>query len=166
MAKDKDKEEKKSSGMTTKKMVIIGGVFLLITFAITFGGVTFLVSKNNPNKGTAAAEPKKEKEKVIETEHLPLGEDFIVNLSEIGSKRYVKANVTVAYDVDNKEFANNIDKNVVVLRDSTIAYLKGRTEEQLKDLEGLKTELVKELNKELKAGNVITDAYFQSFLIQ
>ncbi|MGL4761257.1 MAG: flagellar basal body-associated FliL family protein [Sarcina sp.] len=160
----KDKEEKKSNGITTKKMIIIGVGFLIITFICTFAGMTFLMKKNNPNIADKKVE--KKKEKVTQIEHLPLGEDFVVNLSEVGIKRYVKANVTVAYDVENKEFIKNIDKNVVILRDSTITYLKGRTEEQLKDLEGLKIELVKELNEELKAGNVITDAYFQSFLIQ
>ncbi|MGL4655903.1 MAG: flagellar basal body-associated FliL family protein [Sarcina sp.] len=160
MAKDK-KEEKSSNRMTTKKMIIIGGVFLVLTFVCTFVGVSFMMKNNS-----AQAVAKEEKQKVIETAHLPLGEDFIVNLSEIGTKRYIKANVTLAYNLEDKDFKKNLEKNVVILRDSTISYLKARKEEDLKDLDALKNNLVKKLNEELKTENTITDAYFQSFLVQ
>ncbi|MGL4452557.1 MAG: flagellar basal body-associated FliL family protein [Sarcina sp.] len=164
MAKDKEKiDGKGSKGITTKKMVVIGGVFLIVTFVCTFTGVSLMMKKNN---GQTTQKKVEEKQKPIETEHLPLGDDFVVNLSEVGAKRYVKANVTLAYNLEDKEFGKNIEKNVVILRDTTISYLKARSEEQLKDLEELKSGLVKELNKELKKENTITDAYFQSFLIQ
>jgi flagellar FliL protein len=162
LAKDKN-GDKKSSGMTTKKMMLIGSVFLILTFVITFMSVSFMMNKNSDKAGDKVV---KEAEKIIETEHLPLGEDFIVNLAEVGTKRYIKANVTVAYNIEDEKFIEELDKNIVVLRDATITYLKGRTEEQLKDLDGLKNELVKELNKQLKVDSTIVDAYFQSFLIQ
>lgn len=164
MAKNKDKaDEKSSSGIITKKMIIMGGVFLTVIFICTFVGVSFLLNKNNSEQANGK---KVEKQKEIKTEQVSLGDDFVVNLSEIGNKRYIKANVTLAYNLENKEFGENLEKNIVVLRDSTISYLKGRTEDQLKDLDTLKDELVKELNKKLKVENTITDAYFQSFLIQ
>ncbi|MGL4739303.1 MAG: flagellar basal body-associated FliL family protein [Sarcina sp.] len=159
-SKDGNKEKK---SVTTGKIILIGGIFLLIAFAGTFTGFYFLTQRTN---GANALETEKPKEKSVETKIFDLGEDFVVNLSTEGKLKYVKARIVLSYDAKNKKFSSNLDKNTAILRDATITYLKGRTEEQLANLDTLKAELVAQLNETLEQEDPIKDVYFQSLLIQ
>ncbi|MGL5633655.1 MAG: flagellar basal body-associated FliL family protein [Sarcina sp.] len=162
MGTNKDENKEKKS-ITTGKIILIGGIFLLITFAGTFTGFYFLTQQN---KGAQAAEEEKPKAKAEEIKIFDLGDDFVVNLSTEGKSKYVKARIVLSYDAKNKAFTSDMEKNTAILRDATITYLKGRTEEQLANLDTLKSELVVDLNKKLNQEDPIKEVYFQSLLIQ
>lgn len=164
MGNNKDENKEKKS-ITTGKIILIGGIFLLITFAGTFTGFYFLTQRNAGTEASTS-EIEKPKEKAVETKIFDLGDDFVVNLSTEGKSKYVKARIVLSYDVKNKAFSSNLEKNTAILRDATITYLKGRTEEQLSNLDTLKSELVLDLNKKLDQDNPIKEVYFQSLLIQ
>ena len=90
------KQEKKKSS----KLIIIIAI-LAILGGGTFGGVYYFMNKNN------ASQPV-----VIEEAFFEVGEIF-VNLSDEGSKRYVKLNLSISYDKNNKDLAKEIeDKNI------------------------------------------------------
>ncbi|WP_297437963.1 flagellar basal body-associated protein FliL [uncultured Clostridium sp.] len=157
-SKNKNKEDGKKSSKV--KYIIIGILFFILVFG---GAFAYFYISNNKGK-EAGDKPSKEVE--LETEHLSLGGDFVVNLSNDGKKKYIKTNIVVSYDITKDEFVDNLDKSVVVLRDSTIMYLKGRSDEELENVEGLKEGLANELNKAINQDKAIVDIYFQTFLVQ
>lgn len=154
---NKNKEEKKSKF----KPVIIAIFFLVTVFAVGIGVYFYTSNTKLSDKGN-----KVEKAKEIKCENLPLGEDFLINLSEEGKGRFLKTNITVSYNTSDKDFDKNKDKNVVVLRDATINHLTGKKDSDVKDLEALKKELKDVLNKSLGLENTIQEVYFQSWIIQ
>lgn len=154
---NKNKEEKKSKF----KPVIIAIIFLLTVFAVGIGVYFYTSNTKLSDKGN-----KVEKAKEIKCENLPLGDDFLINLSEEGKGRFLKTNITVSYNTSDKDFDKNKDKNVVVLRDATINHLTGKKDSDVKDLEALKKELKDVLNKSLGLENTIQEVYFQSWIIQ
>lgn len=154
---NKNKEEKKSKF----KPVIIAIFFLVTVFAVGIGVYFYTSNTKLSDKGN-----KVEKAKEIKCENLPLGDDFLINLSEEGKGRFLKTNITVSYNTSDKDFDKNKDKNVVVLRDATINHLTGKKDSDVKDLEALKKELKDVLNKSLGLENTIQEVYFQSWIIQ
>lgn len=157
---DKNKQEKKEKKSNLKK-VIIAILFLLIVFGVGFGVYVYTSKGKSLAKGN-----KTEQVKEIENENLPLGDDFLINLSDEGKGRFLKTNIIVSYNTADKEFEKNKDKNVPVLRDATINYLKGKKSSEIEDLEVLKKELKDILNKSLNLENTIQEVYFQSLIIQ
>lgn len=156
-------KDKEVSGLSTMKLVIIIVVSMSFVFGVAFTGFYF-VNKSRAEGKLDMTNTSEKKE--IKTEHLDLGEDFVINLKDTGSSRYIKTKIILNYNSENKEFAGNLEKNIAVLRDSTINYFKGKTVEEISDLNVVKKELIANLNKSLNVEGVITDAYFQSLLIQ
>lgn len=148
MAEEK-KENKKGKGM------IIILLLLIFVGAGTFGGTYFIMSKNK------AAQPV-----VVEEAFVEVGEIF-VNLSDEGSKRYVKLNMSISYDKSNKDLATELEDKKVVIRDVAIFYIKSC---QAKDFEPaneiiLKGDLISRINQKLTRG-VLKDVYISDIIVQ
>ncbi|MGL5616273.1 MAG: flagellar basal body-associated FliL family protein [Sarcina sp.] len=158
MAKKKKKDEGNSSKKNLKS-IIIGGIILLIVFIGSFIFFSYVMK----NKNTEA----NPKEVIVKEQlsNLSLGDEFVVNLAD-QEKRYIKANIVVAYDKNDKEFAKTSEESVVKLRDAVINTLKLITVEETKDTENLKKKLIENLNSAINQENTIKDVYFQSLIVQ
>lgn len=154
---------KEVSSLSITKLLIIIGVSMLFVFGVAFTGFYF-VNKSRAEGKLNMTNTSEKKE--IKTEHLDLGEDFVINLKDKESLRYIKTKIILNYNSENKEFVENLDRNIAILRDSIINYFKGKTAEEISDLNVVKKELITNLNKSLNIESVIIDVYFQSLLIR
>lgn len=144
-------EENKKS----KKTILIVVLLLIFVGAGTFGGAYYFMSRNN------AYSPVVVKEGFVE-----IGEIF-VNLSDEGSKRYVKLSMSVSYDKENKKLAKEIEDNKVVIRDTANFHIKSC---KAKDFEPaneviLKGDLISKINQKLTKG-VLKDVYISDIIVQ
>ena len=93
-------------------------------------------------------------------------ETFVVNLADPGGKRYLR--VTMALEMDDKDFVEEAKKNVPKMRDKVLLILP---EKKFKDIrtssgkDSLRKEIIAQLNPLLNNCKV-TDLYFQEFVIQ
>lgn len=161
----KKKDDSESKSIKISKSALVGIILLVVIFIGSFIFFTFVFKENKNNKaidGEVQDEEIKKKDLV----NLSLGEEFVVNLAESGNKRYIKTNIVVAYDKNNKEFAKIAEESVVKLRDAVINYLKLVTVEDTKDTEKMKQGLIESLNKAIGGKKVIEDVYFQSLIVQ
>ena len=138
-----------------KNTILIIIVLLLVVGGGTFAGTYYFMSKNNTEKVV-----------VIEEAFHEVGEIF-VNLSDEGSKRYVKLNMTVSYDKKNKDLAAEITEKAVVIKDVAIFYIKSC---KAKDFEPaneavLKGDLIERINQKLSNG-VLQDVYISDIIVQ
>lgn len=158
MAKKKKKDEENSSKKNLKPM-IFSGIILLIIFIGSFIFFSYILKNKNIDVKTNEVVVK---EKLA---NLSLGDEFVVNLADQG-KRYIKTNIVVAYDKNDKAFSKTSEENVVKLRDAVINTLKLITAEETKDTENLKKRLIENLNSAINEENTIKDVYFQSLIVQ
>ena len=138
-----------------KNTILIIIVLLLVVGGGPFAGTYYFMSKNNTEKVV-----------VIEEAFHEVGEIF-VNLSDEGSKRYVKLNMTVSYDKKNKDLAAEITEKAVVIKDVAIFYIKSC---KAKDFEPaneavLKGDLIERINQKLSNG-VLQDVYISDIIVQ
>ena len=92
--------------------------------------------------------------------------DFTVNLSDSGSRRYLKVTMNLGYN--DKALTKELEENKAEVRDLIIDVLRKRTTESLYKPEGsdeLREELKSELNSILLKGE-IEEIYLTDFLIQ
>lgn len=155
MGKNNKVEKKKSKGL----IIILCILFLILVFIGVFS--TFYIKNKKKLSDTNIESIEK-----VKTENISLGDDFVVNLSQMGKARYIKANITVSYNIKDKELSENVEKKIPVFRDATIMYLKGLNEEEISNMESLKAGLIQCLNDSIEEKDFIADIYFQSFLIQ
>lgn len=144
------------TGGNKKKTILIVVILLILVGGGTFGGAYFYMS----NKGETA-KPIFVKEGFVE-----IGEIF-VNLSDEGSKRYVKLNMSVSYDKSNKDLSEEIEDKKVVIRDVANFYIKSC---DAKDFEPsneviLKGDLISRINQKLTSG-VLKDLYISEIIVQ
>lgn len=149
MAEEK-KETKKG-----KNVILIVLLLLIFVGVGTFGGVYFFMSKNKASSPV-----------IIQESFVEVAEIF-VNLSDEGSKRYVKLNMSISYDKANKDLAKEIEEKKVVVRDVAIFYIKSC---QAKDFEPsneviLKGDLISRINQKLSTG-VLKDVYISDIIVQ
>lgn len=144
------KQEKKKGS----KLIIIIAI-LAILGGGTFGGVYYFMNKNN------ASQPV-----VMEEAFFEVGEIF-VNLSDEGSNRYIKLNISISYDKNNKDLTKEIEDKKVVLRDVANFYIKSC---KAKDFEPaneavIKGDIVARMNQKLKSG-ILKDVYISDIIVQ
>lgn len=175
MAKKKKAEkavkEVKETGGSTTKTIIIFTVILLVVGAVSFTGFYFFLKSQTPEltAGTnVTTDGKKALPRDIKEAYLDLGEEFLVNLADDSGKRYVKAKVVIKYNEKDKDFVKAIDNNKIILRDSTIEFLRGKSVKDFKEassMEEMKKEFLQKLNKDI-GRDCIFDVYFQSLIVQ
>lgn len=142
--------------MSKGKKIIIFIVSILFLGVATFGGVYIYLTKNSDT----------EKVVVIEEAFHEVGEIF-VNLKDDKSKRYVKLNLSVSYDVTNDDLAAEIAEKHIVIRDAAVYYLKSCISEDFiaENETKIKTDLVERINKKLVNGLII-DVYISEIIVQ
>lgn len=104
-------------------------------------------------------------EKKIEEQEYSLKE-FIVNLNEEKTKRYIKATVVLGYE-DTKALSK-LDGNNAQLRDRVISIFRSKSGEYIEDVnntDALKQEIIKGVN-ELLEEEIVKNIYFVDILIQ
>ena len=157
------KKDKKDKGEIKEKsgkgmMVVLFVLGLIVLGAATFGGVYIFMKTNK----TVSAQ-----QVVIEQTYVDLDE-FTVNLADENGKRFLKSEISIGYDKDNKKVAEEITNNTVVIRDTIIFYFKSKKAEFINDQNNkdqIKNELIEAINKELQKGK-ITDIRFKNMIVQ
>lgn len=175
-------EKKPKEGKKTIKTIMI---IILIVLAIaggTFGGY-MLVNKNNnkasnnnmqvvnntaaqgnstqagaQTSGNATIQP------VISEFSFELGE-FLVNLSDEGEKRFVKANIYIGYS--NKKLAKELESKKPMLRDAINSVLRAKKAKDFtpKGTEDIKLEILNRINPMFTEGRC-ESIYFNEILVQ
>lgn len=138
-------------------------VLFIIVIALIAGiaGSTYLILHNS-TLSKALVEKSQEQQ---EFQNVALDE-FIINLSDTGYRRYLKTSLVLEFNV--KEIASEVDKNNYKIRDAIINLLASKSFEDIKTEEGktkLKKELVEEINQHLVKGK-IKNLYWTEFVIQ
>ncbi|WP_411170350.1 flagellar basal body-associated protein FliL [Clostridium sp. MB05] len=148
MAEEKNIKKKKS------KLIIIIAIMAILGGG-TFGGVYYFMNKNNVSKPV-----------VMEEAFFEVGEIF-VNLSDEGTKRYVKLNLSISYDKNNKELVKEIEDKKVVLRDVAVFYIKSCKAKSFEPANEavLKGDIIARMNQKLKSG-VLKDVYISDIIVQ
>ncbi len=138
-----------------KKTIMIIVIILILVGGGTFGGTYFYMSKNTASK------PVFIKEGFIE-----IGEIF-VNLSDEGSRRYVKLNMSVSYDESNKDLAKELEEKKVIIRDVSNFYIKSCDAKDFEPVNEvvLKGDLIARINQKLTNG-VLKDIYISEIIVQ
>lgn len=138
-----------------KKLNLIIILLLVFVGVGTFGGVYLYMSKNNTAKPV-----------FIEESFVEIG-DIFVNLSDEGSKRYVKLNMSVSYDKSNKDISKEIEDKKVVIRDIAIFYIKSCKASDFDPANEviLKGDLISRINQKLTSG-VLKDVYISDIIVQ
>ncbi|MDV4149694.1 flagellar basal body-associated FliL family protein [Clostridium sp. AL.422] len=138
-----------------KKPILIILILLIFIGAGAFGGFYFYLSKNNASAPI-----------IMQEGFVEIGEIF-VNLSDEGSKRYVKLNMSVSYDKANEDIASEIEDKKIVIRDVANFYIKSC---KAKDFEPanevvLKGDLISRINQKLTSG-LLKDIYISEIIVQ
>ncbi|MBK5240413.1 flagellar basal body-associated protein FliL [Clostridium sp.] len=138
------------------KIVIIVLLVLVVLGGATFGTMYFLKKDSG-----AAAEPK-----VIVEQTYPLGE-FTINLLDDSGKRFIKVNIYIGYETNEKLTTELEEKNEPIIRDAVNTYIRAKhaTDFSVTGLDVIKKELIKSINLNLTKG-IIINIYFNDILIQ
>ncbi|MBN2258997.1 MAG: flagellar basal body-associated FliL family protein [Clostridiales bacterium] len=93
-------------------------------------------------------------------------EEFIINLNDEGSRRYLKTKIVLAYE--NDKDLDLFNKNIPQMRDLIIETLRAKTSEDVMNVENtesLKNEIRDNVNK-IYDEDIVLEVYFVDFLIQ
>ena len=157
--------------MSNKLMIIMVGVLVLIMVAIG-GGLFMMWSKVsaldqavNPPSEEESEEADKEAEQIKIGPIFPL-DTFIVNLSDQGGNRFLRA--TMNLELEHDDLIGEMEKRLPQIRDAILMILPTRTYQDIRSAEGkaaLRTEILAKMNSLLKK-EAITNIYFTEFVIQ
>ena len=157
--------------MSNKLMIIMVGVLVLIMVAIG-GGLFMMWSKVsaldqavNPPSEEESEEAGKEAEQIKIGPIFPL-DTFIVNLSDQGGNRFLRA--TMNLELEHDDLIGEMEKRLPQIRDAILMILPTRTYQDIRSAEGkaaLRTEILAKMNSLLKK-EAITNIYFTEFVIQ
>lgn len=94
--------------------------------------------------------------------------DFIVNLANTDTDRYLKTTVVLTYDSTDKTLSTTLDDQKNVIRDSIIEITRARKTTDIntsKGMDMLKQAIIKKVDSDL-GGTKIINVYFSDFLVQ
>lgn len=163
--KDASESQEKSSkkAKPKKKKIILLVLIILVVLAGSSAGAYYFFNKP---AGEAAPTKKAKVTKAAELESLEMG-DMVVNLAGNGGGHYLRVKIALEYPKENKLSAElKTKKNQV--SDALITTLRSKSLNDISSpgsTQGLKNDLLKEINSRLEAGEV-TGIYFTDFLVQ
>jgi len=150
-----------------------GLMILVVCFAVIVLGVGAglyilwdKVSGVAPETLESAEKMAEKKDVKVKVKVLLSMETFVVNLADPGGKRYLR--VTIALEIDDKDFIEEAKKNVPKMRDKVLLILPQKKFKDIRTSSGkdsLRKEIIAQLNPLLNKCK-ITDLYFQEFVIQ
>jgi flagellar basal body-associated protein FliL len=156
------KGKTKSNGNMLKMLIVFTLILLLIGGA-GFGGFYF-ASKSAPKVTT----PTEISEGHNVDEAFYEAGEFLVNLADEGSKRYLKVKLVLAYNSENEKLHEELEKKKNVISDSIIGTLRVKKTTDLSTAKGpedLKQEIITRVNAAISLGK-ITNVYYNDFFIQ
>ena len=155
--------------MSTKVIIILSAVFLII-LGIMGGGFFMMWNKINTAGQVSAAEEKNqvEEKKAAIDKMGPLHplETFIVNLADEGGNRYLR--VTMTLEVKDDSVVDTIQKGLPQIRNVVLMTLPNKTYNDIYTVEGkdaLRGELIAQFNSLLPPES-ITNIFFTEFVVQ
>jgi len=146
---------KKGNGLKTAILVLL---ILIVVGGAAFGGM-YLANKGSTTTSTAAKAP-------TVTESTYSLDEFLLNLADTDSKRYLKVLVYVGYGV-NSALATELETQKPVIRDLVISALRAKKTTDFSDTgaDVIKKELIARINPILTKGK-IDHIYFNDLLVQ
>jgi flagellar FliL protein len=173
-AKDEQSREKKtadekSSGKSGgKKLMIIGGISVLIIAIAASVAVFLYMHKGSGDEDTAEAgtEQKKEAAHAKKTIAIYPLEPFIVNIHDGANLRYLK--IKLEFEITSPAVKEEIDPFQAPLRDAVLVLLSGKNLEEISVTDGknkLRDEVMATVAKVVPPGK-ITRVYFTDFVVQ
>ncbi|MGE5628554.1 MAG: flagellar basal body-associated protein FliL [Solirubrobacterales bacterium] len=154
--KEKKGKEKKAKG---KPLIYV--IIIILLLVIIGGGGYFGFKLLGQSKGNNTV-----KETVKAVPELTYGlDEFLVNLADEGSTRYVKVKVYIGYD--NKKLTEEMKTNTPAIRDTIIKVLRSKKAQDFSDkgTEAIKSEILEKINPLLSKGRA-TEIYFYDILVQ
>lgn len=168
MARNEEHEEEKKAPMGHKTVIIIIGVAVLASVALTAGVVMYILNGHNSVPAAEAGNEKKaEQVKKKEAPVIYPLEPFIVNISDGQEMRYLKLKVELDVTAGG-EVKAEIDPYLAPLRDSILVLLTSKTLQEVQDLSGknrLREDILATVRKILPPGK-INRVYFTDFVVQ
>lgn len=149
----------KGNTMVTILIIILGAV---LVGAAAFGG--YMLASKASNNSAAKDETKQE----VKEESFHSSGEYLVNLANTNSRRYLKTTVVLAYDVKNEALTEELATKNDAIRDCIISVLRTKKVEDLETATGpeeLKKEIITRVNSVLAKGRV-TNVYYKEFVIQ
>ena len=154
--------------MSKKGLMILVVCFVIIALAVGAGLYVLWgkVSETAPETLEGPEEVVKKKDGKMIVKALLSMETFVVNLADPGGKRYLR--VTIALEIDDKDFIAEAKDNVPKMRDKVLLILPAKKFKDIRTSSGkdsLRKEIIAQLNPLLDKCK-ITNLYFQEFVIQ
>jgi flagellar protein FliL len=149
-------EKAPSKGLGMKKMIILGGLILVLCASGYFGYTMFFAEKSKAEKTPG----KKANEKMV----LFSMDPFVLNLSDPG--RHLK--VAVQFELFREEDELKVKERGPKLRDTLIMLFSSKTTEAVSSPEGkfqLKDEILLRANQAMER-EVFRNVYFTDFVMQ
>ena len=152
--------ENKKNSTTSKPLLVVVIIFLAATLV---GGGFFAGIYISENKNNLSAEKVEIDEELFEID------EFLVNLTDLGSRRYVKVKIYASYNINNKALDEEIklSRTKTVLMDGVLSILRSKSTEDFEGdkLEQLKEELKEVINSRMKNGKIM-NIYFPELIVQ
>ncbi|KJR42853.1 Flagellar basal body-associated protein FliL [Candidatus Magnetoovum chiemensis] len=148
----------KKPGFSLKKVVIFGGILLVLLGAAFLTYTTLFQKADKQGEEHQAAEGEAEKPVLISLK------DFVVNLTDAG--RFMK--VTIEVEIKDVKYQPTVEEALPKLRDAVIILLSSKSYESILGPEGkfqLKDEILVRLNQTL-GKDLIKNLYFTEFVVQ
>lgn len=172
---EKNKEEGKKKG---GKLIIILLIVVILALVATLVYV-FVFAKKGNNTTTTTQATATQQTGVNTTvasdadEATYTFDEFIVNLADKDSQRYLKVTVALGYNPDNTKLKTELentkdDVKTPILRDAILQVLRAKQSSDFQDakkVEAMKTEILSAINPHLKNGP-ISNVYFSNLFIQ
>jgi flagellar FliL protein len=159
--------------MSNKILIILIGVTMV--FMLGLGGGLFMMwnklstMETQARRTTGDGEPA-DRDTPVPVEKM-LGpifslDTFIVNLADMGGKRYLR--FTTVLELDSEKLESEIAKRLPQVRDSILTILPTKRFEDISTAKGkaaLRDQMLERING-LLAGGRITNIYFKEFVVQ
>lgn len=150
-----EKKEKKKKGLNPLIIVIV-----VLLLAVVGLAAYFLVLKKAPTPGPYVPVA------IVETSWS--AGDFLVNLADKDTDRYLKATIVLTYDETDKTLGTDMDGKKYAIRDTIISVIRSKLSTDIATPKGadiLKSDIVKGVNRFL-GGSKIINVYYNDVLIQ
>ena len=162
-----DEEQPSSSRKLPIKLILIVFVVAVVAGGGFAGWTMIKESPTEVPQGEGKPEEKAlEKSPAPEVGQMFQLDPFVVNLSDPGGKRYLKAKIELEFI--EKEVQTELTVRLPQLRDSILLHLSSKTLDEVQSMDGkveLRNALIKRINQVLKSGKV-KNLYFTQFVIQ
>lgn len=158
--KGKEKGKEKSEGSSANKLSIVIIALLVLILAGGAGFATYYLMTRNKPTVIKVKEETKEATLVMD--------EFLVNLSDEGGKRYIKTKIVIAYE-ESKELPPELEEKKARMRDAINVVLRNQKAVDLNKneagIETLRKDIMTRINAMLNKGK-ITNVYFYDILVQ